>query len=159
MHTFKRVARVKVVLYRLRPGAWSTVNERTHRKGVVGTLIDQSTFPPRFTCHEDETGEVHFLEDEVVWNVLLDGYKEPNFDSRYIDNLDHLFCMAATAVRCALDELKDDKFVPIEFTAESYEQFYDALFDHFMTLSSNPVFLARWLEFKRLTLARLHQIC
>jgi hypothetical protein len=48
--------------------------------------------------------------------------------------------MAATTIHCALDELKDDKIVHIEFMAESYEQFHDTLFDHLMTLSSNPVF-------------------
>ncbi|KAG2095083.1 uncharacterized protein F5147DRAFT_778774 [Suillus discolor] len=158
MQTTKRIACSKVILYGLRPGIRSMANERQFRANRIEGLLSKGTFPPRFTFSEDEFSKLHFLEDEVVLHVLLDTVAELEL-RRYVDNLDSLFCLAATTVSCALNELKNDQFAHIEFTAEGHQEFYNNLLNYLRRMSSDPVFLARWQKYKRLTLARLAQIC
>ncbi|KAG1866015.1 hypothetical protein F4604DRAFT_1928336 [Suillus subluteus] len=158
MQTCKRIARSKVVLYHLHPGVRSMANERQFRANRIEELLSEWTFPPRFTFGEDEAGDLYFLEDEVVWCVLLDTIVELEL-RRHLVDLDSLFCLAAAAICCALNELRNNQFTHIEFTAERYQGLYNNLLNHLRTISSDPVFLARWQECKRLTLARLAQIC
>ncbi|KAG1789005.1 uncharacterized protein HD556DRAFT_1447279 [Suillus plorans] len=157
MQTCKRIARSKVILYHLRPGIRSRVNEHQFRINKIEGLLSKGTFPLRFTFGEDEFGNLHFLEDEVVLHVVLDIVVELKL-RRHLVNLDSLFCLAAAAVRCALNELQTDQFTHIEFTAEGYQEFYNNLLNYLKSISSDPVFLARWEDYKEHTLARLAEI-
>lgn len=133
------------------------VSERQFRKNRIEGLLSKGTFPPRFTFGEDEFGNLHFLEDEVVWHVVLDTATELKL-RRHLVNLDSLFCLAAAAVRCALDKLQNDQFSHIEFMAEGYREFYNDLLNYLKSLFSDPVFLAHWEEHKTRTLARITEI-
>jgi hypothetical protein len=156
MQTCKRIARSKVILYRLRPGIRSGANEHQFRKDRLTELVSKGTFPPRFTFGEDESGNLRFLQDEVVWSVVLDTVVELQLQ-RHIVNLDSLFCLAATAVSCALSELQDSAL--IDFTTEKYQKLYDNLVDHLrITIANDSVFSTSWTEHKVLTTMRLAQI-
>ncbi|KAG1799425.1 cobalamin-independent synthase [Suillus plorans] len=157
MQTCKRIARSKVILYHLHPGVWSMANERQFRTNRIRELLSKGMFPPRFTFGEDEFSNLHFLQNEVVWHVLLDTVAELKI-RRHIVNLDSLFCLAAAAVSCALNELENDQFAHIEFMAEGYQEFYNRLLNYLQRMSNDPVFLARWEAFKKRTSARLAQL-
>jgi hypothetical protein len=158
MHTCKKVARSKVVLYHLRPGVRSTANECKYQESTVEDLLTEGSFPPNFTLGKDESGNLHFLENDVVWDVVVDAVSEHGLYG-LITNVDNLFCLAAAAVACALHEMRRGYFHQVEFTAEAYQGFYDRLANHLKALlSHDKVFFARWREYTDLTMKRLKQI-
>jgi hypothetical protein len=113
MHALKRIARSKVPLYNLRPGIRSTVNECEFQAGAVAELLHAEPFPPRFTFGVDEFGNLYFLENVVVWHVVLDAIMELQLYND-INSLDSIFCTAAVAVSCALEELATGRFIQNE---------------------------------------------
>lgn len=157
MQTLKKVARTKVAMFRLRPGVQSMANESEFRSGKIDELIGR-TFPPKFTLGVDEFGNSHFLENEVVWEVVLDAIAELKLYDDLID-LDSMFCAAAAALHCALRELVGKQFIQVDFAGEVYRKFYDQLLDHLKKKCLDQSFLTRWKNYKDLTDTRLKQIC
>lgn len=158
MCTCKKIARNKIALFHLRPGVRSTVNELDFLIARIVELLSELTFPPKFTFGVDELGNSYFLENEVVWHVVLDAVAELEL-YKYLNNLDSIFCAAAVAVYCALQELATGRFINIEFGGEVYSKLYDKLLEHLQKNSLVPHLLAHWDKYKSLTRTRLMQIC
>ncbi|KAG2088384.1 uncharacterized protein F5147DRAFT_658722 [Suillus discolor] len=132
MQTQKRIARTLVQRgYHLRPPARAATIEPEHQASKINELIDDMiVFPPRYVFGENEvTHELHFLENEVVWDVLLNTVVELDLYP-YIVDLNKMFCAAAAAVKCALMELRMGKFQEIDFTFQGFEQIYKELMKH-----------------------------
>jgi hypothetical protein len=125
---------------------------------VVAELLHAEPFPPRFTFGVDEFGNLYFLENVVVWHVILDAIVELQLYND-INSLDSIFCAAAVAVSCALEELATGRFIQNEFGGEAYLELYNNLLDHLRKNCLNPSLLGHWNEFKYLTHMRLMQIC
>ncbi|KAG1774800.1 hypothetical protein EV702DRAFT_1047348 [Suillus placidus] len=155
METSQHIARNIVQLgYHLRPPAWAATAKPEYQADMVAMLIDDTiVFPPRFVFSEDEdTHELHFLENVVVWNVLLNNIVELDLYP-HTHNLDKMFCAAAAAVKCALMELRTGTFMEIDFTFQGFRHIYNDLLNHIGEyISLNPELLKRWDEYKQYTL-------
>ncbi|KAG1873418.1 hypothetical protein C8R48DRAFT_669997 [Suillus tomentosus] len=161
MQTCKKIARSLVQLgYHLRPPAWTDTVEPEHQADLVTMLIDDTIlFPPRYVFGEDEnTHESHFLENVVVWHVLLNTIMELRLRP-YLKNLDKMFCLAAAAVKCALMELRTGTFMEIDFTFQGFRHIYEELLKHIDEyIFHNPKLWKRWNAYKAYTLKRLDQL-
>ncbi|KAG1899345.1 uncharacterized protein F5891DRAFT_981121 [Suillus fuscotomentosus] len=91
-----------------------------HQSAIVEFLIDSTVFPPRFVFNTNpDTEESHFLENAVVWDIVINAVVELGF-MPHLEELDKLFCAAVAAVKCALMELRSGRFVEMEFTCQAF---------------------------------------
>ncbi|KAG2123317.1 hypothetical protein BD769DRAFT_1670068 [Suillus cothurnatus] len=100
--------------YHLRPPLWPAVSEPDYQKAAVEKCLGDATFPPKFLGGKDENSNFHFLESNVVWDVLVNTVAELKL-YRHIKTLKSLFCTSAAAVKCALMELRTGKLVENDF--------------------------------------------
>ncbi|KAG1853880.1 hypothetical protein C8R48DRAFT_675800 [Suillus tomentosus] len=158
MLTCKKHARAGVQRgFNLRPPPQSTTSEPDHQAAEVEDLLDSATFPPKYVFGKDETGALHFLENHVVWDVLLNTVRELKL-YEYVTSLKSLFCTSAAAVKCALRELRTGKLVEIPFSGIEFKSLHDSLEDY---IDKEPVdyiicaifrsFGKRWSSFKVVT--------
>jgi hypothetical protein len=153
----KKLARHKVERgYKLRPSAFSRSSEANLKQSKINNLIADEACPLKFIFGEDEeTGNLYAFEHEVVWDVVLGVVLELKLQN-YIVNLDNLFCTAAAAVRCALQELSSGKLVDVEFSAQAFETIYIQLKSYIRDdILPDAERSRRWFEFKIFTMVRL----
>ncbi|KAG1838096.1 hypothetical protein DFJ58DRAFT_734017 [Suillus subalutaceus] len=117
--------------YHLRSPARAATTEPEHQAGLIIMLIDDTiVFLPRYVFGEDEdTHELHFLENVMVWNVFLNTIVEHNLYP-YLHKLNKMFCAAAVAVKCALMKLRTGKLLEIDFTFQRFRHIYEDLLKH-----------------------------
>lgn len=145
--------------FNLRPPPQSTTSKPDHQAAEVEDLLDSATFPPKYVFGKDETGALHFLENHVVWDVLLNTVRELKL-YEYVTSLKSLFCTSAAAVKCALRELRTGKLVEIPFSGIEFKSLHDSLEDHIdKVIALDPVLLKRWEDYNMLTFLRLRQLC
>jgi hypothetical protein len=55
---------------------WTQASESDHQDAVLEDLLDDQVFPPKFLMGQGTDDELHFLENKVVLNVVLDTVRE-----------------------------------------------------------------------------------
>ncbi|KAG0698574.1 hypothetical protein DFH29DRAFT_1002739 [Suillus ampliporus] len=143
----------------LRLSIWSEGSELEHQHDH-NIPPDDEIFPPNFVMGQDTDGQWHFLENQVVLNVILDTVRELKL-IQYLENLDSLACVAAVAVRCALGRIRD-RISPdindVEFSVAAFKDLYAKLLNLIKeVIMKCPVLKKRWENYKRLIKARLTQ--
>ncbi|KAG2082403.1 hypothetical protein BD769DRAFT_1683231 [Suillus cothurnatus] len=110
---------------------WSDASEFAHQETLITHLLDDQTFPPEFVMRLDKDNERYFLENEVVLNVMLNTIRELAL-SQYMEELNSLACIAAVAVRCALEKVKYRISADVEFSGatSTFKGLYNKLMDY-----------------------------
>ncbi|KAG2125277.1 hypothetical protein BD769DRAFT_1388548 [Suillus cothurnatus] len=110
---------------------WSDASESAHQETLITHLLDDQTFPPKFVMRLDKDNERYFLENEVMLNVMLNTIRELAL-SQYVEELDSLACIAAVAVRCALEKVKYRISADVEFSGatSTFKGLYNKLMDY-----------------------------
>jgi hypothetical protein len=154
----KKIARNKVQSgYALRPSIWSDESEPTYVKRNVKVLTAESPFPPRYIFGQDEDGNWHAFEHEVLRDVVLNVISELGYQP-HVEELDSIFCTAAVAVCCALKELSRGTFV--DFSVPDFKPKYERLMEYIRdVIYKNAELSARWKAYKLRILLRLSNIC
>ncbi|KAG2147469.1 uncharacterized protein EDB93DRAFT_1250616 [Suillus bovinus] len=158
IHMLKKIVCTNIALFHLCPGAQLMVSEVEFKIYKIAELLSKWTFPPKFTFGMDESGISYFLENEVLWHVVLDAIMELSL-YKYLTDLDSIFCAAAVALKCALQEFATGWFIDIEFAGDVYTELYHRLLEHLEAITADPSLLAQWNEYKDLTHTRLMQLC
>ncbi|KAG0695473.1 hypothetical protein DFH29DRAFT_1005450 [Suillus ampliporus] len=144
----------------LRLSIWSEGSELEHQQTTIAYLLDDEIFPPNFVMGQGTDGQRHFLENQVVLNVILDTVRELKL-IQYLENLDSLACVAAVAVRCALGRIRDrisPNINDVEFSVAAFKDLYAKLLNLIKeVIMKCPVLKKRWENYKRLIKARLTQ--
>jgi hypothetical protein len=132
-----------------------------HQKALIADLIDDSVFPPKFLMGSGPDGEQHFLEHNVVLNVMMDAVRELKL-VQLLDNVESLSCLSAVAVRYALDRVMRglssdlDLTSEVEFTGAAYRDLYTALMTYIEeTIKTCPELRERWELYKERIMLRL----
>lgn len=129
MSTCKKVARGVVQIgYTLQPSIWSEDPAPQHQIDAVNDLLDTPSLPlyssPKFIFgndSNDETGKLYPFEHRVILTVVLNTILVLGFVP-YISDLDALFCTAAAAVECTLQELASAQLgVSIDFGVSNFK--------------------------------------
>ncbi|KAG1867563.1 hypothetical protein C8R48DRAFT_772051 [Suillus tomentosus] len=158
MKTCKRRA-FELVLdgFQLRLSIWSTDSELEHQETVLADFLDDSVFPPDFLMGFGTDNQRHFLENSVVLNVILDTVRELNL-IQYLDDLDSLACLAAVAVRCALERVRHGVSADVEFSGAAFKDLYMKLMTYIEeTIKTCPELRERWESYKNCIKNRLAQ--
>ncbi|KAG1744354.1 hypothetical protein EDD22DRAFT_1005712 [Suillus occidentalis] len=163
MSTCKKVARNVVQIgYSLQPSIWSEDPAPQYQIDAVKDLIDNPSFPLKFIFGNDlndETDKLYPFEHRVILTVVLNTILVLGFVP-YISDLDALFCTAAAAVECALQELASGELgKTIDFGVSNskprYTLFMEYIRDHIKTDSELST---RWMEYKGRVCSRLREI-
>ncbi|KAG2146228.1 hypothetical protein DEU56DRAFT_909908 [Suillus clintonianus] len=158
MTTCKKLARPLVQRgYELRPSVWSRTSESKHQMEMVDRLV--SSLPPEFIFGKDEFGRSWAFEHHVVLDVVVNTIVELGY-LEYLTDLKTLFCTAAAAVRCCLDERSDGGFKAKDFLVSQFKETFDLLMNHIQKQIVPDVELsARWEEYQKLVFDTLRDIC
>ncbi|KAG1730435.1 hypothetical protein EDD22DRAFT_853006 [Suillus occidentalis] len=91
----------------LRLPIWTQASETEYQDAVIGDLLDEQFFPPKFVMGQGTDDELHFLENRLClmssWTLF------GNSSSSYLEDPGSLACAAAAAVRCAIEKAKSKK--------------------------------------------------
>ncbi|KAG2336222.1 hypothetical protein BDR05DRAFT_1006060 [Suillus weaverae] len=135
---------------------WSEASESAYQKAIIVDLLDNQIFPPKFLMELGMDNEWHFLENEVVCNIILNTVYELNL-IQYLEELDSLACTAAVTVYGALEKMGytcvsgDGK--PLSAT---FKELYTKLMNYIqVTIKNSPELLRRWESYKKCIKARL----
>ncbi|KAG2096685.1 uncharacterized protein F5147DRAFT_656501 [Suillus discolor] len=163
MSTTKKHARNIVPFgYSLQPSIWSEDYAPEYQTETVKDLIDNPSFPFKFIFGNNSNHQTHKLypfEHRVILTVVLNTMLTLGFVP-YISDFDALFCTAAAAVECALQELASAQLeVFIDFGVSNskprYTLFMEYIRDH---IETDPELSTRWKEYKDRVHARLVEI-
>lgn len=156
----KKIAHNKVQSgYALRPSVWSDESEPTYMKRKVKGLTAESPFPPRYILGQDEDGNWHPFENEVLRDVVINVISELGYQP-HIEELDSIFCTAAVAVCCALKELSKGSFAFVDFSVPDFKPKYERLMEYIRdVIDKNSELSAWWKAYKLRILSRLSNIC
>ncbi|KAG1762063.1 hypothetical protein EDD22DRAFT_847297 [Suillus occidentalis] len=143
----------------LRLPIWTQASETEYQDAVIGDLLDEQFFPPKFVMGQGTDDELHFLENEVVLNVILDTVRELKL-VRYLEDPGSLACAAAAAVRCAIEKAKSKVLTTndVEFSGATFKNLYTRLMTHIeVKIRKCPQMRKRWEDYKTCIKVRLAQ--
>lgn len=165
MSTCKKTARAVVEIgYILRSPIMSEDQEPDHLISKAQDLIDDPLHPFKYIFGNDsgdQVGEMYPFQHRVISTVVVNTILKLGF-APYITatELDALFCTAAVAVECALQELASGQpNKSIDFGVHNFKHRYNLLLkfirDH---IKPNAELSVRWEAFKTRVAARLLDI-
>ncbi|KAG1902411.1 uncharacterized protein F5891DRAFT_1186521 [Suillus fuscotomentosus] len=153
----KHASNLVVDGFNLRLSIWSEASKREHQETIIAYLLDDQIFPPNFVMKLGTDGLWHFLENEVVLNVILETVQELDL-FRILDNLNSLACAAAAAVCFGLERVRGRVSPDVEFLGAAFKDLYMRLMDYIKeTIKKCPILWKRWEDYKRAIMARLDQ--
>ncbi|KAG1719319.1 hypothetical protein EDD22DRAFT_963309 [Suillus occidentalis] len=164
MSTCKKTARAVVQIgYELRPAIWSEDSKPQYQIDKVKDLIDNPSFPLKFIFGNDsadpQDDEVYPFEHRVISTVVLNTVLKLSFVP-FVTELDDLFCSAAAAVECVLQELASaKKAVSIDFGVANFKPRFTLLKEYIrIHIKTNARLSTRWEAYKNRIRARLLDI-
>ncbi|KAG1744077.1 uncharacterized protein EDB91DRAFT_1080884 [Suillus paluster] len=164
MSTCKKSTRgMAEIGYDLRSSIWSEDHEPQYLIDMVKDLIDDPLFPLKFIFGNDlgnhQVDKMHPFEHRVICTVVINTILKLGYVP-YITELDALFCTAAAAVECALQELASGQLnTSIDFGVSNFKPRYTLLLEYICDhIKTNPESSAHWEEFKNRIRARLVDI-
>lgn len=147
----------------LRLSIWLEDSESAHQEAIISGLLDDSVFPPKCLMELGTDNKLHFLENKVVWNVILNTVRELNF-YKQLDELDSLSCAAAVAVYGALEKIGSANApanapgADAESLSATLKDLYTKLMYYIeVTIKNTPELRVRWERYKQCIKARLAQ--
>ncbi|KAG2084949.1 hypothetical protein BD769DRAFT_1681891 [Suillus cothurnatus] len=159
--TCKKIARaVAPIRYSLRPPIWSEASEPLYQIDKVKDLIEDPAFPLKYIFGNNSgdcgVGKMYPFENRIISTVAVDAILKLGY-MPYITELDDsVFCTAATAVECTLQEPASGQLgVSIDFGVlfkPTYTSLMTYIQDHITTDEELSV---QWTDFKNRIHARL----
>ncbi|KAG1728861.1 uncharacterized protein EDB91DRAFT_1253291 [Suillus paluster] len=149
--------------YDLHSSIWSEDHEPQYLIDMVKDLINNPLFPLKFIFGNDsgnhQVDKMHPFEHHIIRTVVINTILKLGYVP-YITELDALFCTAAAAVECALQELASGQLnTSIDFGVSNFKPRYTLLSEYIHNhIKTNPESSARWEEFKNRIRARLVDI-
>jgi hypothetical protein len=165
MSLSKKTARaVTEIGYTLRSPILSADQEPEHMISMVKDLTDDPEHPFKyiFRSHSgDQVGELYPFQHRVLSTVVVNTILKLGFATCItVAELDALFCTAAVAVECTLQELASGRpDVYVDFGVHNFKDRYILLSEYIRDhIKPNAELSARWEAFKARVIARLADI-
>ncbi|KAG2131453.1 hypothetical protein BD769DRAFT_1666465 [Suillus cothurnatus] len=161
MSTCKKIARaVAPIGYGLRPPIWSEASEPLYQIDKVKDLIDNPALQLKYIFGNNSgdcgVGKMYPFENCVISTVTVDTILKVGYVPYITELDDSVFCTAATAVECTLQELANGQLgVSIDFGVlfkPTYTSLMTYIQDH---ITTDEELSARWTDFKNRIHARL----